>query len=267
MRLAARLVIVAVGLLLVMTSVTEASAHPGITGYSGKPYNGASETCTTNCHAKGGVAPALTITVPATVLGGSTTVVTLVVAGNKVRTSMNVAFSEGVKTTKGSNTDTPLAAQEPTEIGAIVPPPNGATSTYKFSFTAPSSNGTITMWVAGMAASGVGTGGDGVANTTRTILVTAAVPDAGADASAAPDAGKGASDSGDLHDAGGSEAGAPETSSGRASSDHAGDTGGGCAVASPARSSRGGTALTGAAALAALVMLGLRRRRLERNSP
>ena len=39
---------------------SEAAAYPGVTGYSGKPYNGVSETCTTNCHAAGGAAPTLT---------------------------------------------------------------------------------------------------------------------------------------------------------------------------------------------------------------
>ena len=39
--------------------------------------------------------------------------------------------------------------------------PNGASNTYTFSFVAPAKNGPITMWIAGMSASGSGTGGDG----------------------------------------------------------------------------------------------------------
>lgn len=188
-------------LLVAVAAVTfapSAGAHPGITGYSGKPYNGTPETCTTNCHAKGANPPTLTIMVPTSVVAGSTSQVTIVVAGNRVRTSLNAAFTDGVKTIKGTNTDTPLPAQEPTELAAVDPPPSGATATYKFSFIAPNVPGAITMYVAGMAANGSGTGGDAVATTTRAITVTAL------DAGMALDAG---SSSGTSGTSGGSSGG------------------------------------------------------------
>lgn len=247
-------------LALVLAS-RSASAHPGITGYSGKPYNGISETCTTNCHASGANPPALTITVPQTVQAGSTSQVTIVVAGNRTRTSMNAAFSDGVKTIKGSNTDTPLAAQEPTEIAAVVPPPNGSTATYKLSFIAPNANGPITMYVAGMAASGGGTGGDAVTVTTRMITVTGAEAGAPIDAgsSSGTDAGSDASASGGTSGGTGSGGG----TSGDAGSSGASSSSGrvapgsdtsdsGCAIASRNASSAPLMALLTALSLATL---------------
>lgn len=256
-------------LLLGALGAARASAHPGITGYSGKPYNGVSETCTTNCHAKGGAAPALTITVPASVQAGSTNAMRIVVAGNKPRTSMNAAFSDGVKTTKGLNTDTPLPKEEPTEIAAVVPPPSGATGTYDFTFTAPPVAGTITMWVAGMAASGNGTNGDGVAAAMRTITVTGGVADAGSDSGGPSDAGGseggGPGDGGPgavgSTDAGGSSSGSSGTSGSVPRGEDAPDDGGGCGVASTndAPGGFGGLTLGAVAALGAW--------RLRRRSP
>ena len=74
--------------------------------------------------------------------------------------------------------------ETPEEIVAVDPPPSGATGTYEFSFTAPATNGTITLWVAAMSASGAGNNNDGVAKTTRTITVTGGTnptPDGGAE--------------------------------------------------------------------------------------
>ena len=242
------------------------SAHPGITGYSGKPYNGMSETCTTNCHAKGGAnPPALTITVPSTVVAGSTSQVSVVVAGTRVRTSFNAAFTDGVKTIKGTNTDTPLPAQEPTEVGAIVPPPGGGSATYKFSFIAPSAAGTVTMYVAGMAASGAGTNGDAVTATTRTITVIASdagsVTDAGSSGASDASASGGTSGTSGRADGGssGGTSGTVSSSSGGAAS-NSGDDGdsGGCAVRPRAQGSAH-PSLVGLSL--ALVVLAVTRRR------
>jgi hypothetical protein len=244
--LRARAVLLFSAAVVALAAPRVASAHPGITGYSGKPYNGMSETCTTNCHAKGGAnPPTLTITVPSSVVAGSTSQVTVAVAGTRVRTSFNAAFSDGVKTIKGTNTDTPLPAQEPTEVGAVVPPPSGASASYKFSFIAPSTPGAVTMYVAGMAANGAGTNGDAVTTTTRTITVTA--PDAGAATDAGSSGGSDASASGGTSgtsgtsastDGGGSSgtSGTASSSSGK-SSPASGDDGdaGGCAVSPRAR--------------------------------
>ena len=256
-----------------VTLARSAGAHPGITGYSGKPYNGTSETCTTNCHAKGANPPTLTITVPTSVVAGSTSQVTIVVAGNRVRTSLNAAFTDGVKTIKGTNTDTPLPAQEPTELAAVDPPPSGATATYKFSFIAPQVPGAITMYVSGMAANGSGTGGDAVATTTRAITVTALdagmASDAGSSSGTSGGGTSGTSTSG-TSTSGGTDGGSSSGISGTAASSSdtaapAADDGSdsGCSIgADAAGRSAGGSVSLSALGLSALLCLStiLRRR-------
>ena len=229
---------VAAALAISVAGLRDASAHPGITGYSGKPYNGVSETCTTNCHAAGANPPTVIINAPATVGAGSTSQVTVVVAGNRTRTLMNAAFTDGTKTINGSNTDTPLAAQEPTEIATEVPPPPGKSATYKLSFLAPNVPGPIKLYVSGMAANGSGTGGDAVTSTSQTIIVTAADGGSPADAGSgscsgsAGDAGassgtSGASGTGGGQPGTGSGSGDPGSSSGGASSSGAAGAAGG----------------------------------------
>ncbi len=251
-----------------VTLARSAGAHPGITGYSGKPYNGTSETCTTNCHAKGANPPTLTITVPTSVVAGSTSQVTIVVAGNRVRTSLNAAFTDGVKTVKGTNTDTPLPAQEPTELAAVDPPPSGATATYKFSFIAPNVPGAITMYVSGMAANGSGTGGDAVATTTRAITITAL------DAGMASDAGSSSGTSGTGGTSGGGTSGGTDggsisgtsgmaaSSSGAAGPPADDGSASGCSIGAASGRGAGGSVSLSALGLSALLCLStiLRRR-------
>ncbi|MBN9159977.1 MAG: hypothetical protein BGO98_37395 [Myxococcales bacterium 68-20] len=187
-------------------SSVDAHASPGITGYSGKPYNGMADTCESICHKNNSAPPTLTITVPSSVTANSKVDVTVVVAGSKQRTSMNAALSDGVVATKGTNTDIPFPVETPGEVGAVVPPPNGATGTYRFSFVAPKTNGPVSLWVAGMSASGSGTGGDGVAKDKRTIMVTSGTapdPDAGAEEPQGPST----NDAGGNDDDGGSSSG------------------------------------------------------------
>jgi len=254
--------------LVVALSARAAHANPGITGYSGKPYNGTSATCDSTCHTANNPAPTLNITIPASVTAGSTNEVTVVVQGTRQRTSMNAAFSDGVVATKGMNTEIPFPAQTPEEVGAVEPPPNGATGTYKFSFKAPATNGTITMWLAAMSASGAGTGGDGITKTTRTVTVTGGTTpptDAGTDSGTTlPDAGDagGRADSGPGGSNGGSDAG---SSSGEVDGPSGSRTpttdDGGCAVRGGSGASSEHAALAGAWLTGALVLLAARRRR------
>jgi len=108
------------------------------------------------------------------------------------------AFSAPVVATKGQNTDVPFPVQTPDEVAAVAPPPNGASGTYKFSFVAPNANGPLTMYLAAMSASGAGTGGDGVAVTTRTITITGATGGGTTDGGTTGDGGTG----GTTHDGG-----------------------------------------------------------------
>jgi hypothetical protein len=216
-----------------------AFANPGINGYSGKPYFGQADTCDTNCHKPTTPIPTITLTMPTTVQAGSTNDVTLVVNGTRTRTSFDAAFSDGVVVTKGSNTNVPFPMETPDEVVAVDPPPSGATGTYKFSFTAPQTNGTITLYVAAMSASGAGTANDGVAKTTRTIMVTGGTnptSDAGASStsSGATSSSSTTSSSGTTADGGesSSSGGASASSSGSGASGRrlASSDDGGCHV-------------------------------------
>ena len=248
-----------------------ASASPGTTGYSGKPYNGVSETCTTNCHTGGGTPPTLNITVPSTMNAGETAEVTIVVDGTRTRTSMNAALSDGVKATKGQNTEIPFPVETPGEVAAVSPPPNGADGTYKFTFVAPNKNGPITLWVAGMSANGSGSGGDGVATATRTITVSGATTPPPADGGSPGDEDggtgtNGPSDAGSQSDAAPSDDDADDddrsNSGTRRRSTTSGDDGGGCAAARASTRDAGAIA-SGALAALALVLSRRRARRHE----
>lgn len=229
-----------VPVLALLFASSAASANPGITGYAGKPYFGTADTCETNCHKPPSTpVPTITLTVPASVQAGSKNDVTLVVNGTRARTAFNAAFSDGVVVTAGSNSQVPFPIETPEEVATVDPPPAGATGTYKFSFTAPQTNGTITLWVAAMSASGAGTANDAVVKTTRTIMVTGgttAPTDAGASSSGTASSTSGSSSGG----AGTGDAG-PSSSSGGESASSSGsggsgrrlpssDDGGGCRV-------------------------------------
>ena len=256
--------------LLLFFACRTAGANPGITGYSGKPYNGVSDTCKTVCHTGTGAVPTMTVTVPTSMKAGDTAQVTIVVDGSRTRTSLNAALSDGVVATKGQNTDIPFPDQTPGEVAAVTPPPSGADGTYKFSFVAPQKNGPITLWIAAMSANGSGTSGDGVATTTRTITVsgaTAPPPDAGAPTdggTSKPDAGTAgpSTDGGSGGDADPNDPSDPkEPSSGRRAG-QGGDDASGC------QASRRGVPPLGAGAVAALTMLlvGRRRRNAQRTT-
>ncbi|MDF2693335.1 MAG: hypothetical protein K0S65_1718 [Labilithrix sp.] len=251
----------------------DAQAFPGVTGYSGKPYDGVSATCETTCHQNNSAPPKLTITVPSSVTANSKVDVTIVVAGSKARTSLNAALSDGVVATKGMNTDIPFPQDTPGEVAAVMPAPSGASGTYKFSFTAPKSNGPITLWVAGMSASGGGTGGDGVAKDVRTITVTGGtMPDADAGTEPQPPAGNDAGmDSGSESDDGTSDEESGDrdpaeddssSSSSRRSRLASGAGDGGCTFAPPIRGSE-----LGSSALTAVAVLALVRALRRRGSP
>jgi hypothetical protein len=173
-----------------------AEARPGIVGFSGRPLNGSSDTCTA-CHTDSTDPPRLDITAPATIAAGTTGQITVVVAGSRVRTSLNASFPDGVSAIAGTDTQVPMPLEVPNEVAAVTPPPSGATGTYTFGFVAPATNGPLMLWVAAVSANGNGAPtGDGVAATARTITVfggtdapatsPATVPGAGASSSPTP---------------------------------------------------------------------------------
>lgn len=257
---AARTLRVALLVASALTVARSSAANPGITGYSGKTYDGISETCSTTCHGKGAALPALSIDAPSALTAGQTASVTIVVDGKSTRTSLNAALSDGVTATAGTNTVIPFPKQTPGEIGATSPPPSGAKGTYTFTFVAPNRNGTIMLWVAGMAANGSGSGGDGVATTSREITITGATaPPPGDDDAGAPDDDDVPIDGGRDADAKAADD-ADETSSGSRGRRLASQDSGGCA--SSGSPHHGTSGWLGIAVIAAL--LALRRRHAPR---
>jgi hypothetical protein len=243
------------------------SANPGINGYTGMPLpSGGNDSCDTNCHKPSTPIPTLDITIPATVQAGSTNTVKIVVNGTRVRTSLDAAFDRpGVKITKGQNTEVPFPDDTPEEVVAVTPPPTGASGTYQFSFIAPSTNGTMKLWIAAMSASGAGTANDGVAKTTRTITITGgstAPSDAGTgpvDPGTSDDGGAGSSsggegggedDGGATSSSGGSNGGTDATSPRRLP---AGDDG--CSVSAVPRPDHGPASALAIAALVAAALV------------
>jgi hypothetical protein len=267
-RLLRKLAFVLVALAAVCAS-RAASANEGTTGYSGKPYNGVTDTCKTLCHVGGGAVPTVNITVPAAMKAGDTAEVTIVVTGTRTRTSMNAALSDGVKATKGQNTEIPFPVETPGEVAAVAPPPNGQNGTYKFTFVAPQKNGPIMLWVAAMSANGSGTTGDGVTTTTRTITISGATPpstDAGTTAdggviSPPSDAGATSKDGGGSSstDGGGADDNENEEGAGNGRRVPTGDEPSGCTGA-PRSSTTPLTALGATAVVALLARLRRRRR-------
>lgn len=263
--------VAALALVVVTAAPRPAAANPGITGYSGKPYYGASKTCKTDCHTGGGPVPSLVINAPEALEAGKTGQVSITVNGSLSRTSMNAALSDGVKATAGNNTTIPFPTETPGEVGAVVPPPSGGSATYTFSFVAPNKNGPVTLWIAGMAASGDGNGGDGVATATRTITVsgaTASTPeDAGPSGGGSTSSGGStANDGGRRADGGGTSSSSGDETSGDDDESTTGASGrrlssqesDGCATS---RTAPADASAVACAALTALALTFARRRR------
>ncbi|MBX3233652.1 MAG: hypothetical protein KIT84_21135 [Labilithrix sp.] len=149
-----------------------AGANPDISGYSGKPYDGVADTCTTNCHAGASPAPTLTITAPESIKAGESGEITIVVNGTRTATALNAALTTGAVATAGQNTVVPFPDEQPSEVasGRAV---NGANGTYKFTFVPPNRNGNITLYVSAMSTNlDRNRNNDGVKSETRTIMVT-----------------------------------------------------------------------------------------------
>ena len=152
-------------LVAVLSFPSLASATRGVTGYSGKPYNGNRETCA-QCHS-GGTAPTVTITNVGTVTAGSTNQVTVRVSGNL--TAVNIAMADGTEVTPIQN----LRLEFPANAELVANPAPIAENDYRFSFKAPQRNGTHTIWATGLTSNNnSATSGDGVRSVTQTFTVT-----------------------------------------------------------------------------------------------
>jgi len=157
----------------------EASANPGYTGGTGKPYNGTVIRCS-NCHS-GGTATVTIGGLPATMTAGQEAQVTVQVAGGTNATTFNAAFSAGT-CTGGNNTEIPFPGVSPDEVtpraaagGPLPYVSGGGNVTYNFTFKAPNQNGTVTMYAVGVGTNNNGsTAGENIGFATRTTTVSGA---------------------------------------------------------------------------------------------
>jgi hypothetical protein len=194
---------------LVLFAAVPAFAHDsGESGESGKPGSG---TCT-DCHS-GGATPTVMLTGPATLATGATGMYTFKVQGGAgVVGGLDVAASAG--TMVATESDTQILSGEVTHL---MPKTfaSGAVS-WAFSYTAPSTNGTVTLYAAGNSCNHDGTDtGDKSAATTLTVQVGTTPADmaVAADLASTGTADMSAGGGNDLAASGGGDDGGGTTSS------------------------------------------------------
>nr|AYM52342.1 hypothetical protein [Hyalangium minutum] len=161
----------------------------GMTGRSGKTTG---QTCVSSCHGtnRASAVPTVTLEGPATLEAGATGNYKLTIAnGPGVKGGLNVAASSGTLGIVGSDVKIQNSELTHTAAKAFA---SGAVS-FDFTFKAPATAGTATLYASGNSTNSDGTwDGDNAAETTKAITVTAAsTPDAG---TGNPDAGNGDGD-------------------------------------------------------------------------
>ena len=163
------LVLVVAVFIAIRSDDARASAG-GRVGFSGNPATNAGQNCTA-CHSPGASTPSVTISGPAVVNAGSTNsyVVTLT-GGPGVTGGFNASTSGFVGTFAPVNSETELLAGEITHNDPKFF--SGGQVQFTYNWTAPASNGVVTMYAAGNSTNGQGnTSGDGVNNTSMAITV------------------------------------------------------------------------------------------------
>ncbi len=148
---------------LIITALMQASlslASPGITGYSGK-----SGSYCNSCHS-GGAVPTVTISGPATVAPGSVNSYTLTITGGPLADgACDIAVSGGALAAGSGDS---LKSSE--IVGGPTAPTSSAVS-FPFTWTAPATAGTYTIYGAGNSVNGNNsTSGDGAA--AKQLVVT-----------------------------------------------------------------------------------------------
>ena len=152
------------GLFLTTIAATASAYGSGATGYSGKDGS----SCN-GCHS-GGKAPAVQIDGPSSIAAGQTADFTFTVTTTQTRAGADIAGSEGVTLTPGTNLQD--LGGELTHTKST--PVSGGKAVFKFTITAPASGSSLTLYAAGLAANGNGTGGDKATTTTKAIAITGA---------------------------------------------------------------------------------------------
>ena len=147
---------------------------------TGIPFQAGSngQTCT-GCHNMGGVAPTVTIIGPTTVQAGQTASYTIQIQSNaaaQTAAGIGATVRDGTNSPTGTltpaNTETQILA--PGELTHTAPKSadGSGLTTFEFSWTAPTTVGSVTMYVAGNSVNeDSGTAGDNSQAITRTITV------------------------------------------------------------------------------------------------
>jgi mono/diheme cytochrome c family protein len=155
---------------ILLTPLRLQALSTGIVAHSGNPNVNGGSTCSL-CHT-GGTAPTLQLSGPATVEAGSTNTFTLTMSGGQQnQAGFNISAGRGSLTTTlpGLGVENgEIKHTQALNVGAI-------TGEWTFSFNAPTTEGQVTLYAAGVSANGDSQmTGDGVAITTISVEVTPA---------------------------------------------------------------------------------------------
>ncbi len=141
----------------------------GSSGYSGNPATNGGSTCA-SCHS-GGPVPSVAISGPAAVTVGSTSTYTLTMTGSQAAGGLDVSSTAGTLVSTGA--DTKILAGEIVHNGAKQAA--GGIVSWTFDWTAPATAGSATLYAAGNSVDlAAGAGGDGVAQATLAVTISAA---------------------------------------------------------------------------------------------
>lgn len=148
---------------------TAYSFTDGAVGYSGNPATHSGATCT-NCHS-GGVVPNVALVGPTNVTAGSTNNFTLVIGVAQALGSLDVSVTNGTLTATEAETEVRSG-----ELVHTTPRPVNELGTVEFGFnwTAPLTQGNVTMYAAGNSVNGNDNDSGDNANKTELIIAVLA---------------------------------------------------------------------------------------------
>ena len=172
---------------LMMTAHRTASAFPlGVVGRSGNPAHNNGATCAA-CH-QGGDIPSVVLIGPTEVAPGETAQYVLQISGGPAQTGgLNVSATDGALVAGG---DTQLLSGEITHLEPKAF--SDGIVTFSFSWTAPNTPGSVSMYGAGNSTNAdFDTSGDGATGSSISISVVAAAEEPPADGGAGGDGGVG----------------------------------------------------------------------------
>ena len=155
---------------LALTGLVRASGG-GRVGFSGNPATNAGQSCTA-CHSAGAALPSVSISGPAVVDAGATNAYVVTVTGGPgVTAGFNASTSGFLGTFSPVDAETEVLAGEITHNNPKFFD-GGASAQFTFDWTAPASNGVVTLYAAGNSTDGLGNlSGDGVNTTSMAITV------------------------------------------------------------------------------------------------